>query len=327
MENSKINENKISSIFDFNIPRKINYNKSFNKSTNENSNAKIEYNQRYPKFIKISKFNPYDKGILKTIKKENIYKTGIKEHKSNNCIYIHNTKTESENKENDFRKSNILIQKDKKYSDSNKKLSQNLMLKFNTPKINLNLDNYNNKNTPEYIIKIKKQKNQYFSDLKNASNKGKIISTNFSSNVSYNNYNEKNHYYYENDKNNDSKIKESSFDKKINEINIQKNIDKAQIIPDFIKSLQKYINLTSIPKNKNKSRHKKDKLKTNKSANNIKITNKKYISTNDFKSETTKIKNKFESKDKIIENIGIKKNKSFINKLLNGFCCCNEIED
>ena len=95
----------------------------------------------------------------------------------------------------------------------------------------------------------------------------------------------------------------------------------------MLKSLQKYINLTSIPKNKNKSRHKKDKLKTNKSANNIKITNKKYISTNDFKSETTKIKNKFESKDKIIENIGIKKNKSFINKLLNGFCCCNEIED
>ena len=66
--------------------------------------------------------------------------------------------------------------------------------------------------------------------------------------------------------------------------------DKEQIIPDFIKSLQKYINLTSIPKNKNKSRHKKDKLKTNKSANNIKITNKKYMSTNDFKSETTKIK-------------------------------------
>ena len=36
MENSKLNENKINSIFDFNIQRKINCNKSFNKSTNEN---------------------------------------------------------------------------------------------------------------------------------------------------------------------------------------------------------------------------------------------------------------------------------------------------
>ena len=218
MENSKINENKISSIFDFNIPRKINYNKSFNKSTNENSNVKMEYNSKYPKFKKISKFNPYDIGILKTDKKDNIYKTGIKGYKSNNYIYIHNTKTEIENKENDFRKSNILIQKDKKYSDSNRKLSQNLMLKFNTPKINLNLDNYYNKKTPEYLIKIKKQKNQYFTDLKKASNNRKIISTNFSSNGSYNNNNENNQYYYENDKNNELKLKEPNLDKKINKI-------------------------------------------------------------------------------------------------------------
>ena len=325
MENTKINENKISSIFDFNIPRKINYNKSFNKSTNENSNNKVEYNSKNQKFRKISKFNPYDIGLLKTNKKDNIYKTGIKEHKSNNYINIYNTKTEIENKENDFRKSNILIQKDnKKYIDSNKKLSQNLMLKFNTPKINLNLDNYNNKNTPEILNKIKKQKNKYFTDLKKASNNGKIRSTNFSSNESNN---EINHYYYENDKKNDLKIKDSSFDKKINEINIQKNIEKTQIIPEFIKSLEKYLNLASIPKSKSKSRHKKNKLKTNKSANNIKITNKKYISTNDFKSKTTNFKNKLQNDDKIIENIGIKRNKSFINKLLNGFCCCNDLND
>ena len=328
MENTKINENKISSIFDFNIPRKINYNKSFNKSTNENSNNKVEYNSKNQKFRKISKFNPYDIGLLKTNKKDNIYKTGIKEHKSNNYINIYNTKTEIENKENDFRKSNILIQKDKNYFESNKKLSQNLMLKFNTPKINLNLGNYNdyNKETPEYLIKIKKQKNQYFTELKNASNNRKIKSTNYSSNnESYNN-NEINHYYYENEKKNETKLKDS-FDKNINEINIRKNIEKTQIIPEFIKSLEKYLKLTSIPKQKSKSKQKKNKIKANKSANNIKITNKKYFSTNDYKSETTKIKNKLPEESKIIENIGITKNKSFINKLLTGFCCCNELDD
>lgn len=328
MENSKLNENKINSIFDFNIQRKINCNKSFNKSTNENLNNKKSSNLNKPNIKIVSKFNPYDIGFLKTNKKKKIYKTGIKEHKSNNCIYIHNIKTELENKENDFRKSNILIQKDKNYFESNKKLSQNLMLKFNTPKINLNLGNYNNynKETPEYLIKIKKQKNQYFTELKNASNNRKIKSTNYSSNnESYNN-NEINHYYYENEKNNETKLKDS-FDKNINEINIRKNIEKTQIIPEFIKSLEKYLKLASIPKQKSKSKHKKNKIKVNKSANNIKITNKKYFSTNDYKSETTKIKNKLPEESKIIENIGITKNKSFINKLLTGFCCCNELDD
>ena len=226
MENSKINENKISSIFDFNIPRKINYNKSFNKSTNENSNNKVEYNSKNQKFRKISKFNPYDIGLLKTNKKDNIYKTGIKEHKSNNYINIYNTKTEIENKENDFRKSNILIQKDKKYFDSNKKLSQNLMLKFNTPKINLNLDNYNNKNTPEILNKIKKQKNQYFTDLKKTLNNIKIKSTNYSSNGS-NYYNENN--YNDCDEDNEIKIKETSFNKNINKIN--KALEKLKFYP------------------------------------------------------------------------------------------------
>ena len=287
MENSKLNENKINSIFDFNIQRKINCNKSFNKSTNENLNNKKGSNLNKPNIKIVSKFNPYDIGFLKTNKKEKIYKTGIKEHKSNNCIYI-----------------------------------------FNTPKINLNLGNYNNynKETPEYLIKIKKQKNQYFTELKNASNNRKIKSTNYSSNnESYNN-NEINHYYYENEKKNETKLKDS-FDKNINEINIRKNIEKTQIIPEFIKSLEKYLKLASIPKQKSKSKHKKNKIKVNKSANNIKITNKKYFSTNDYKSETTKIKNKLPEESKIIENIGITKNKSFINKLLTGFCCCNKLDD
>jgi hypothetical protein len=221
MENSKLNENKISSIFDFNIPRKINYNKSFNKSIIENSNTKKGSNVKKPSFRIVSKFNPYDIGLLTTNKKEKIYKTGIKEHKSNNCIYIHNIKTDIENKENDFRKSNILIQKDKNYFDSNKKLSQNLMLKFNTPKINLNLGNYNNKETPDYLIKIKKQKNQYFTDLKKALNNLKVRSTNYSSNGSYN-YTENNNYNYENNIINDNKqikIKDSSFNKNIKKIN------------------------------------------------------------------------------------------------------------
>ena len=319
MLKSKLNENKISSIFDLNIPRKINYNNSFNKSTIGNGNNEFKSNSKNQMFRKVSKFNPYDIEFLKTTNKENKYKTGIKNHKSNNCFYITDFNDDSENKENDIRKSNILINKENKYFNSNKKCVQNLMLKFNTPKININIDN-NIKNTPEYLIKIKKQKNVYFTDLKKALNNKKIKSTNYSSNGSYNHT--ENNYY----DNKDIKIKDSSFNRKINEININRNIRKTQILPNDLKTFGKYLKLKSFLKHKNrnkeKSRDKKQKLKVNKSAHNINISNKrKYISTNDYKSEKENINDNFSNKNKEIENIGIKKNKSFIKSILYRFCC------
>ena len=89
------------------------------------------------------------------------------------------------------------------------------MMKFNTPKIGLDLG-VTNKNTPEYIKKIKNQKNQYFTDLKKTLNNIKIKSTNYSSNGS-NYYNENN--YNDCDEDNEIKIKETSFNKNVNKIN------------------------------------------------------------------------------------------------------------
>ena len=317
MLKSKLNENKVSSIFDLNIPRKINYHNSFNKSIIGNGNNEFKSNSKLQMFRKVSKFNPYDIELLKSINKGDKYKTGIKNHKSNNCIYINNFKDDNSNKENDIRKSNILINKENKYFNSNKKCVQNLMLKFNTPQIKINLDN-NIKNTPEYLIKIKKQKNEYFTDLKKALNNKKIKSTNYSSNGSYNHT--ENNYY----DNKEIKIKDSSFNKKINEININKNIRKTQIFPNHLKTFEKYLKLKYFLKykirSKEKSKDKKRKLKLNKSANNINVSKKrKYISTNDYKSEKENINDNISNKNKEIENIGIKKNKSFIKAIFYHF--------
>lgn len=276
MKNSNLNPNKISSFLELNIPRKINYNNSFNKSIIDSNNDKFKTLKKQ-KFRKVSKFNPYDIGYLKLNYKDSINKTGIKSNHYKDLNYINKTNNESINKENESIKSNILIQKDNKYLNSNKKCSQNLMSKFNTPKTGMNLGI--NKNTPEYLIKIKNQKNQYFTDLKKALNNLKIKSTNYSSNASYN-FTENNYYDGHNDK--VRKVRDSSFNKKIKKINIHKS--NKQFCPKALKTLEKILKIKS--RLKLQSKDKKNRIRENKSANNFKITNQnKYITIGNTKVE------------------------------------------
>ena len=322
MKNPEFNEERVNSILDLNVPRKIIYNRSFNKSFIEN-NEEYKSNTKIPKFRKVSKFNPYDIERYITSQKENIHKTGLKKQRNSYCINVIRTNDNQENKENVCINPNLLNLKDNKYLNikSNKKISQNLMMKFNTPKIGLDLG-VTNKNTPEYIKKIKNQKNQYFTDLKKTLNNIKIKSTNYSSNGS-NYYNENN--YNDCDEDNEIKIKETSFNKNVNKIN--KSIGKTQILPKALKTLGKYLQFKSMLKNKSKSKNKdnKDKIKAHKSANNLKIANKnKYISTNDFKTEKSDNKNKFSNENENNnknENNGIRRFNSFLNPLIYCFTC------
>ena len=226
MKNPEFNEERVNSILDLNVPRKIIYNRSFNKSFIEN-NEEYKSNTKIPKFRKVSKFNPYDIERYITSQKENIHKTGLKKQRNSYCINVIRTNDNQENKENVCVNPNLLNLKDNKYLNikSNKKISQNLMMKFNTPKIGLDLG-VTNKNTPEYIKKIKNQKNQYFTDLKKTLNNIKIKSTNYSSNGS-NYYNENN--YNDCDEDNEIKIKETSFNKNVNKIN--KALEKLKFYP------------------------------------------------------------------------------------------------
>ena len=112
MKISDLNQNKDSSIFDLNIQRKINYNHSFNKTLLENNSNEFKTSKK-PKFRKVSKFNPYDIGYLQLKNKENINKTGIKNPDKKKYLSIIDAK--SENKENDGKLSNIILNKSNKY--------------------------------------------------------------------------------------------------------------------------------------------------------------------------------------------------------------------
>ena len=317
MQNSKLNQNKISSIFDLNIPRKINYNNSFNIATNDNSRKEFKTNCKKQKFRNVSKFNPYDIDYLQFNGKDNLNTTGTKRPKNNYSIYINNLDNQSENKENENGNSNMLKPKNNKYLSLNYKYSQNLLTKFNTPKIRKNLDN-DKKETPEYLIKIKNQKNQYFTDLKNTLSNLKIKSTNYSSNGSYK-YRENNYHVYNDDNktnNKDLEIKESSFNQKINKINIQKS--NKHFFQNALKTMGNYFKIST--KSKSKSKEKKKKIRANKSENHIKISkNGKYISIGNNKSEKKDKENN--------DNIVIKKSNSFLKSVLYCCYCCDNEND
>ena len=148
MQNSKLNQNKTNSIFNLNIPRKINYYNSFNKTIIEENNSEEKTNTKKYQIRKVSNFNPYDIGYLKINNEENMNKTKIKQKQNKNYIYTDNLETKSENKENDMRQSNLIKPQDNKYLSLNYKYKQNLMTKFNTPKIKKNINN-TKKETPE----------------------------------------------------------------------------------------------------------------------------------------------------------------------------------
>ena len=322
MQNSKLNQNKANSIFDLNIPRKINYYNSFNKTIIEENNSEEKTNTKKYQIRKVSNFNPYDIGYLKINNEENMNKTKIKPKQNKNYIYTDNLETKSENKENDMRQSNLIKPQDNKYLSLNYKYKQNLMTKFNTPKIKKNINN-TKKETPEYLIKIKKQKNQYFTDLKNAMKNKKIRSTNYSSNGSniltdYNYYdnNNNNDYVIKNNDNKKSKIKDISFNKQINKIHIHKS--NKQFFPCSLNTLEKYLKFKSFLKKTSKEL--KNKIILNKSANNLKVSkNSKYITIGKNKSEQINNNNKNENKN---ENNLLRKNSSFLTSFLYCLNCC-----
>ena len=319
MQNSKLNQNKANSIFDLNIPRKINYYKSFNKTIIEENNSEEKTNTKKYQIRKVSNFNPYDIGYLKINNEENMNKTKIKPKQNKNYIYTDNLETKSENKENDMRQSNLIKPQDNKYLSLNYKYKQNLMTKFNTPKIKKNINN-TKKETPEYLIKIKKQKNQYFTDLKNAMKNKKIRSTNYSSNgrTDYNYYdnNNNNDYVIKNNDNKKSKIKDTSFNKQINKIHIHKS--NKQFFPCSLNTLEKYLKFKSFLKKTSKEL--KNKIILNKSANNLKVSkNSKYITIGKNKPEQINNNNKNENKN---ENNLLRKNSSFLTSFLYCLNCC-----
>ena len=308
MQNSNLNKNKSSFIFDLNIPRKINYNSSFNKASTEYKSNEQNKNLNPKKFNKVSNFNPYDIELLK-INKDKQSQNGD-QAKYNK--YKNNILSDAENKENDSRKGNLLIQKKNKYLDVNYKYEQNLINKFNNQNLGLNLGN-TKKNIPEYSIKIKNQKNQYFMDLKKAVNNLKIKSTNYSSNGSYNmteckeNYNENNKISIKNNKNN----------------------EKFGIFPKALKHLKKYLRLkekirnSSSKKKGKENSNKKKTIRVNKSANNIKIPNNKRINLSPkYDLDKANNKNNQINKNENNENISIFKHKSFLKKVLYDFDCC-----
>ena len=319
---AKLNQNKANSIFDLNIPRKINYYKSFNKTIIEENNSEEKTNTKKYQIRKVSNFNPYDIGYLKINNEENMNKTKIKPKQNKNYIYTDNLETKSENKENDMRQSNLIKPQDNKYLSLNYKYKQNLMTKFNTPKIKKNINN-TKKETPEYLIKIKKQKNQYFTDLKNAMKNKKIRSTNYSSNGSnnltdYNYYdnNNNNDYVIKNNDNKKSIIKDTSFNKQINKIHIHKS--NKQFFPCSLNTLEKYLKFKSFLKKTSKEL--KNKIILNKSANNLKVSkNSKYITIGKNKSEQINNNNKNENKN---ENNLLRKNSSFLTSFLYCLNCC-----
>ena len=319
---AKLNQNKANSIFDLNIPRKINYYKSFNKTIIEENNSEEKTNTKKYQIRKVSNFNPYDIGYLKINNEENMNKTKIKPKQNKNYIYTDNLETKSENKENDMRQSNLIKPQDNKYLSLNYKYKQNLMTKFNTPKIKKNINN-TKKETPEYLIKIKKQKNQYFTDLKNAMKNKKIRSTNYSSNGSnnltdYNYYdnNNNNDYVIKNNDNKKSIIKDTSFNKQINKIHIHKS--NKQFFPCSLNTLEKYLKFKSFLKKTSKEL--KNKIILNKSANNLKVSkNSKYITIGKNKSEQINNNNKNENKN---ENNLLRKNSSFSTSFLYCLNCC-----
>ena len=89
--------------------------------------------------------------------------------------------------------------------------------------------------------------------------------------------------------------------------------------------MEKYLKIKS--RLKLQSKEKKNKIRVNKSANNLKISKQdKYITIGDSKIE--KIDNKNDNSSNGKENVGIIKANSFLNSVLYCFyCCSNEVDN
>ena len=235
-ENELFNE-KIMSIFDSDIPRRINFNSFVNNTSGNTFNNKY-YNDK-PKENPISKFNPYDTEIDKKSKfrnpKEN-RKISIDNDNKNIIFFGFNSGEKNEDAKFLIKNINnyINISSDEDYNannninnniykDINKDINNDINNDINddifnqnyiTPKLNIKNNNEYSKLSQYSINNIKKD--SCCTDLKNGFNNIRIKSTNFSSNLSYDSY-------YKNEKTYINGKKEKNPYHKVNFININKN--------------------------------------------------------------------------------------------------------
>lgn len=238
-ENELFNE-KIMSIFDSDIPRRINFN-SFINNTSGNTFNKKYYNDK-PKENPISKFNPYDSEIDKKSKfrKQNeIRKINIDNDNKNIIFFGFNSGEKNEDAKLLIKNINnyINISSDEDYNINNKNSEINRDINndinrdinseinkdinndiFNqnyiTPKLFVRNNNEYSK-LSQYSINNKK-KDSCCTDLKNGFNNIRIKSTNFSSNLSYDSCDKNTNTYF------NGKKEKNPFHK-VNFININRN--------------------------------------------------------------------------------------------------------
>lgn len=237
-KNTDLNINEqIFSIFNDNLPRKIVYNSFINNNTPIRLNEQFGncYNQIDNDKNQVSIFNPYDNEIEhkfnnvfngnniltynKAYKKNNEKGDEILDNNNNWKDYIFPEENE-ENKDNE----DLFIQKVNNYinisSDNENNLDKNCeeKIQYISPKLHC-INNNKFKKIAQYSINNPNDKDLFFTDLKKGLNNMKIKSTNFSSNVSYENKDPKN-----------NNKKEISALPKINFFNINKNNKKIKRI-------------------------------------------------------------------------------------------------
>ena len=298
-------DEKLMSIFDWNIPRKINFNSFVNNASGNSFNDKY-YNDKIGK-NKISKFNPYDAEIDKKLKcKNEIRKVNYEINNDNNIIYFgFNSGEKNENIEDKFQIKKINNYINISSDEESNKITNN---KFCTPKLNIRNNNEYTKLT-QCSINNNNKKDMWYTDLKNGLNNMKIKSTNFSSNVSYESYDKNENKNFAKDRN-----KKVTFihvirnNKNVKSLIDNKNKNKENKINKLIqirihacKTLKTIDEYTETKKSKKNSHSRCKEKKNNLSCIKIHVnrTNKK---------DKEKSKSKSREKSKILNKMNLKKN-------------------
>jgi hypothetical protein len=235
---------QIMSIFNSNIPRKINFNSFINNNpTNFNNNYYDDF-QKKPR--EISKFNPYDyendnkyfDNYYECRSKTNVNNENNKENNNLDNNFYHYYDCSEENIHDNHDKSDLFIKKISNYindineEDLNNNIIKNYEFKNNFSSPKLKRGKYNETHISQCSIKKQKKKQVCFTDLKDEPNNIKIRSTNYTSNLSFDN-NNNNIYKKESDiyninpldENNINLIKKNTKIKKKN-----KKIDNATFV-------------------------------------------------------------------------------------------------
>ena len=325
--NKKSNYDQIISIFDSNIPRRINFNSFIN-----NVSPLILCKENNP----ISTFNPYDteidnnynNGNKKFSNKKEIEKSSNYNDNFNHLLFYESNINPDEKIQEEIQNSNLFIKKLNNYINISSdeeyhvhKNKNNIERNFISPKLNIRKNNEYTKLT-QYSTKIKNNKDVYFTDLKRDLNNIKIKSTNYSSNISYD-YNDR-----KDKKENVLKnIYENTYIEKKNKKNITENkkMKKIPILRSTIelgKTLKTIDEYMEFKKGKSKHKHSHSKKKeTNFPKNNSSIkskvveSNKKEKNKSKNKEKRNKLKNKTNKKNEILnEEKQIKKKGSNENK-------------